>query len=320
MNDHNDYAIGIDLGGTQIKTVAVTPSGEVLAQTRDITEDSTTSGVGQWRDKVRQQVAQLQRQHGAATAIGLAAPGLAAPDQRSIAFMPGRMQGLEGLDWTELLQSPHRVTVLNDAHAALLGEVWKGAAAGFRDVILLTLGTGVGGAILADGKLLRGTIGRAGHLGHICLNPDGAPDITGIPGSLEDAIGDCTLPQRSAQRFASTRGLIEAYRAGDGEAAAIWLKSVHELACGIASLINVVDPEAVIIGGGMVQAAEALFEPLQGFLDRVEWRPGGHAVKILPAQLGDLAGALGAAYFARNSGGRINSAPRGHPERSVNLR
>jgi len=300
------YSIGIDLGGTQIKAVAVAPSGAVLAQRADSTGDAA----GQWRDRVRRHVEQFQREHGATASIGLAAPGLAAPDHRSIAFMPGRMQGLEGLDWTEFLHSDSPVVVVNDAHAALLGEAWMGAAAGFQNVFMLTLGTGVGGAILSDGRLLRGAIGRAGHLGHICLNPHGPPDITRIPGSLEDAIGDCTLPQRSGGRFIATRDLVAAHRAGDAAATSVWLRSVHDLACGIASLTNVLDPEAVIIGGGIVQAGEALFEPLRRTLDEIEWRPGGHAVKVLPARLGDFAGALGAAHFRIFEPPRPPRAPR----------
>jgi glucokinase len=89
------------------------------------------------------------------------------------------LQGLENFDWSDYLKAS--VRVLNDAHAALLGESWLGAVAGKRNVFLLTLGTGVGGAILSEGHLLRGTIGRAGHLGHITLNPNGTLDIVQLP-------------------------------------------------------------------------------------------------------------------------------------------
>jgi glucokinase len=117
--------------------------------------------------------------------------------------------------------------VLNDGHAALLGEAWLGSARGFQNVILLTLGTGVGGAAILDGKLLRGQIGRAGHLGHICLDPDGPRDVCGTPGSLEVAIGNCTIGERSRGRFQTTHELVAAYRDGDLEAAGIWLESVR---------------------------------------------------------------------------------------------
>jgi glucokinase len=234
--------------------------------------------------------------------LGLAAPGLAARDGLSIANMQGRLQGLEGLVWKDLLETSRPVPVLNDAHAALLGEAWKGAAAGYRHAVLLTLGTGVGGAILADGRLFKGHNGRAGHFGHLCLNPDGPPDIVGTPGSLEEMIGNCTLTARSGGRFSLTRQLVEKYLAGDLEAADIWLRSIYNLAAAITSIVNALDPEAVILGGGIAQAGPALFEPLASFMEQIEWRPKGHGVRIIPAALGDLAGTLGAAYYSMRWG------------------
>jgi glucokinase len=208
------------------------------------------------------------------------------------------LQGLEGLNWTDFLHASQVVPVLNDAHAALLGETWKGAARSYRYAVLLTLGTGVGGAILADGRLFKGCIGRAGHLGHISLNPDGPPDIVGTPGSLEDTIGNSSLKIRSKGRFTSTRELVEAHLKGDSGATEIWLRSVHNLAAGLTSIINAIDPEVIILGGGIAQAGPALFDPLADFMKRIEWKPKGHEVKIIPADLGDLAGPLGAIYNA----------------------
>jgi glucokinase len=189
--------------------------------------------------------------------------------------------------------------VLNDAHAALLGEVWQGAAKGYRNVILLTLGTGVGGAVLVEGRLFKGHIGRAGHLGHVSVNADGLPDIVNTPGSLEQMIGNYNLAERSQGRFTSTRKLVEAHLAGDAEATSIWLRSIRYLAAALASFINSFDPEIVIIGGGIAQAGSALFDPLGRELDRFEWRPMGHHVPVIAAALGEKAGAIGAAYHAR---------------------
>jgi glucokinase len=230
--------------------------------------------------------------------IGVAAPGLAAKDQKSIACMPGRLSGLEGLVWRKFFKAEHPVPLLNDSHAALLGEAWRGAARGSRDAILLTLGTGVGGAAITEGRLLRGHIGRAGHFGHITLDPAGALDICRTPGSLEDAIGDCTIKTRGKGRFASTQALVAASNRNDPVARRIWLESVQALAAGIASLINALDPEVAVIGGGISKAGPALFRPLNQYLARFEWRPGGARARIVPAALGDRAGAFGAAWNA----------------------
>ena len=294
------YFLGIDLGGSSVKAVAVTATGQLLRQEHFDFEATQPMA---WAGKIREVVGEFENGLGRpADGLGLSAPGLVAQDGRSIAHMPGRLQGLEGLVWSDYLTGHKSVPVLNDAQAALLGEVCSGAARGFRDVILLTLGTGVGGAIMANGQLLRGHIGRAGHLGHISLNPEGPPDIVNTPGSLEDAIGNATILQRTDGRFYDTHSMVRACLTEDPFATEVWLKSVRALACAITSFVNVLDPEAVIIGGGIAAAGDALFKPLASFLDEVEWRPGGQRVKILPAQLGEFAGAMGAAWNAVQRG------------------
>lgn len=284
--------LGLDLGGSSVKGVMVTSAGQTLGS---LQLDFQPERPGHWAETVRAVAARLAEQHGPPDRLGASAPGLAARDGRSIAVMPGRLAGLEGMDWTRFLGAAAPVPVLNDAHAALLGEGWLGAARGLQNAILLTLGTGVGGAILADGRLLRGAFGKAGHLGHLCLDMNAAPDLCGMPGSLELAIGNGTVTARSGGRFATTHALVAAHLAGDAGAAEVWLRSVRALACAIASFANILDPEAVIVGGGIARAGSALFEPLQRFLDEVEWRPGGGQVRLLPAALGELAGAYGAA-------------------------
>lgn len=228
-------------------------------------------------------------------AVGLSAPGLADPSGRCIAWMPGRMHGLEKLDWGDLLE--RRVAVLNDAHAALLGEVWTGAAKGLSHACMFTLGTGVGGAMFADGRLLRGAIGRAGHLGHVTVNAAGAKDEFNTPGSLERAIGNQSVGQRGEGRYETTHVLVEAAQAGDPKAQEIWNRSIRDLAAAIASMINVLDPEVVIVGGGIASGAgESLFGPLRRSVAEFEWQPGGHSCPVLPATAGEWAGALGSAY------------------------
>ena len=283
-------AIGIDLGGTQIKGVLVSAEGAVIRREVRPTRDDG-GGARAWAETIRVLADELGRD----LPVGISAPGLAARDRRAIAFLPGRLEGLEGLDWTDFLGRDALVPVTNDAHASLLGEAWLGAARGLHDAILLTLGTGVGGAILSDGKVLRGHIGRAGHLGHMCLDVHGTPSIVGMPGALEYAIGNYSILERTGGRFDTTHELIAAYRDRDQLATEVWMKSIRALACACASFINILDPEAIIIGGGIAQAGDALFEPLRDELAKIEWRPAGHAVRIIPVALGEWAGAIGAA-------------------------
>jgi len=280
--------LGIDLGGTNIKAVWMDDRGNILNKETRETGDSFHDSA--WQESIRVLAADFPGR------VGIAAPGLASADGRRISSMPGRLHGLEGLDWVDFLGRDARA--LNDAHAALLGEVWHGAARGRKHVVMLTLGTGVGGAVLADGHLLRGAIGRAGHLGHISLDARGKADITGTPGSLEDAVGECTVRERTG--FASTEELVKAVRAGSPAARQGWEKTMRSLAAGIVSLINAFDPEVVLLGGGITAAGETLFSPLEKLLEEMEWRPAGHRVPVIPAQLGRWAGAIGAASHAGN--------------------
>ncbi len=293
--DSLNLAIGIDLGGTNIKAALVdTDSAQTLATLSKPTRDGEFDGdTPCFAITVRDIVHEFESEAGQKLHVGLSAPGLACPRGQCIDSMPGRMHGLEKLHWSTFLERDCRV--LNDAHAALLGEVWTGAAKHCQDVFMLTLGTNVGGAIYSGGRLLRGAIGRAGHLGHISINSRAAPDEFNTPGSLSHAIGNQTLAQRSNGRFTTTHALLDASDAGDEHAKNVWLTSVSHLAAGIASLINVLDPELIILGGGIATGAkDRLFAPLQQWLAEFEWRPGGHQVSIVPSELGDRAGCLGA--------------------------
>ena len=293
-----NWTAGIDIGGTNLKAVVVTAAGEVRQRAARATDDGR-NGATDWVDAARVAIAEFTREQGSApAAVGVCAPGLVATDSRSIAHLPGKLAGLAGLDWTNALGRPDLVPVLNDAHAAIVGEAWIGAARDRRHVVMLTLGTGVGGAVISDGRLLRGAVGRAGHIGHLSLDPEGEVSITGMPGAIEVMMGDCTVAARSEGRFVNTAALVAAYRAGDAAASRVWLKSIRALGCAVGSCINLFDPEVIVIGGGIAQAGDALFVPLEMELARVEWRPGGHRVPIVAATLGEWAGAIGAARQA----------------------
>jgi len=297
--------IGLDVGGTSLKVLALSGDGQIIA---DQTVPTSDDGTNHWLDGARTLVQSALTRCPADAAVGVSAPGLPAPDGYAIASMPGRLKGLEGLNWQQWLGLSEPVPVFNDAQAALLGEVWLGAAKGASNVVLLTLGTGVGGAAMVDGRVLRGQLGRAGHLGHVSLNPDGPMDIVNTPGSLEDAIGEHNLAARSSGLFTTTRELVAAYRDDSAKAAAVWLASLKALAAALTGFINILDPEIIIIGGGIAEADDALFKPLETMLDKFEWRPGGTRVRVVKAGLGRNAGAIGAAYGAQLATSNFNPA------------
>ncbi|HEX8038298.1 MAG TPA: ROK family protein, partial [Chryseosolibacter sp.] len=262
-------AIGIDLGCTNIKAVLVDEDGVVLHESRQETNEPNDA---HWKKAVRDAITDLKKRGGDIAATGLCAPGLANENNDCIACMPGRLPGLENFNWSTFTNE--RVFVLNDAHAAMTAEASFGAAKGVKHALLLTLGSGVGGGILIDGHLYQGLSQMAGHFGHMTVDSNQyARDVTNMPGSIEDAIGNITIAQRSYGKFKTTFELIEGYGRGEPFATWLWLDSVRKLAISIASSINLISPEVVIIGGGIGQAGEALMKPLKNFLDLYEWRP-----------------------------------------------
>ncbi len=288
-------SIGIDLGCTNIKGVLINADGHILAQRRQETNEQDDQ---HWKGSVSSMINELIHESSILVEnIGLSAPGLANTNNTCIACMPGRLPGLENFNWTDFFGQ--RILVLNDAHAALMAEATFGAAKGMQHAVLLTLGTGVGGGILINGQLYQGLSQMAGHLGHITVDADNPNiDVTNMPGSIEDAIGNLSIAKRSMGKFSTTFELVEAYKRGDSFASWLWLSSVRKLAISIASAINVLAPEAVIIGGGISLAGDDLLKPLQDFLDLYEWRPGNKKTPMKLAQFSDLAGAIGAAGFS----------------------
>ena len=289
------YTFGLDIGGTAVKSVRVTESGEVIA--RDVAPLDAADP--HWPQTVREHLAHVEASRGPAAAVGVAAPGIARPDGRAIGWMRGRLAELEGLDWTAFLGRPERVPVLNDAQAALLGEAWLGAAAGCGNVVLLTLGTGVGGAAMVDGRLLKGHLGRAGHLGHLCLDPAGPARHrrhAGQPGRRRRQLhrrggapaGGST--PRSPLPPPRPAAIKTPPPSGHGPSAPSPAASPRWSTCST--------PRSSSSAAGSPPPAQALFDPLRAELDAVEWRPHGARVRVVPAALGEFAGAIGAARNA----------------------
>jgi len=288
-------SIGIDLGCTNIKGVLIDQEGNLLYEAKCETNEQDNA---YWKRAVADMIQDFKKKAGRKVdTIGLSAPGLADAENKCISFMPGRLPGLENFNWSAFIKE--KVAVLNDAHAAMMAEASFGAAKGLQHAVLLSLGTGVGGGILMNGQLYQGVAQMAGHIGHTTVNAEtSSRDVTNMAGSIEEAIGNVTLAERSHGKYQSTEVLVSDFQKGDHFATWVWLSSVRKLAVCIASVINILSPEALILSGGIIQAKDALLNPLQDFLDLYEWRPGGKKTPIKLAHFSDRAGAMGAAGFA----------------------
>jgi len=289
-------AIGIDIGGTNIKGVLIDESGRILEKARAKTHTLCTDF---WQENIRKVYSGLKKKSHSNPSTGISAPGLANEKNTVIDFLPGRLPGLEGFDWTEFLGSP--TNVLNDAHAALMAESKFGVAKGIKNFLLITLGTGVGGAIMIDGKLYQGLAQRAGHIGHSTIQSNQTQrSILGMPGSLEYAIGNYSVEERSHGKYKNTYALLKARKTDDYFAQWLWLDMIRNLSLSICSLINVFSPEAIVLAGGLTKAEYDLFHPLNQFIDTYEFRPKDKKTKIMKAKFSDYSGAIGAAAFTLN--------------------
>jgi glucokinase len=290
-----NQVIGIDLGGTAIKLGRFLEAGTCLETISLPTPQPANP------EPVVKAIAQGVQQlnlNCTCKAIGLGMPG-PTDKARRIARKSINLPGWDDVpvaDWLEV-QTGLPTVLENDANCAAIGEAWLGAGRAFTDFILLTLGTGVGGGIFLDGKLFTGRDGAAGELGLITLNPDGHPCRSGNQGSLEQYASIGSIQRRTGQEPAAMGQLAQA---GDLAALEFWQDYGRVLGAGLASLVYVLTPEAIIIGGGISASCEFFLPSTLAEIKRRVVSPSRVGLQLLPAQLGNQAGMLGAAKLIWN--------------------
>lgn len=290
---HPATVIGVDLGGTAMKLGRYTIDGQCQQElTVPTPTPSTPSNV---RVALVEAIRQLDPQ-AEALAIGIGTPGPADAAGR-VARVAINLDGWVEVplaDWLEAdLQRP--VILANDANCAGLGEVWLGAGRGYRDAILLTLGTGVGGAIILNGELFVGRTGTAAELGLITLDPAGPPCNSGNQGSLEQYASIAAVQRRFG---CDPKDLGDRAAQGDPAAIAAWQEYGQTLAAGLASLVYVLTPEVIILGGGISGSATFFLPTLTEELHRRVLPTSREGLQIQIAALGNEAGRVGAARLA----------------------
>lgn len=231
-----------------------------------------------------------------AIAIGIGTPGPADPPGRvaRVAINLADWREVPLADWLEA-KTGRSTVVANDGNCAGLGEAWLGAGRQFRNLILLTLGTGVGGAVILNGELFTGPGGAAGELGLITLNPHGPACNSGNRGSLEQYASIRAIRRRTGLEPAELGARAEA---GDRQALAFWQAYGRDLGAGLASLIYVLTPEAVVLGGGVCGSAKFFFPAVQSEIERRVLPSSREGLQLLSAKLGNQAGMVGAAKLA----------------------
>lgn len=317
--------IGVDLGGTKLLAGAVDRELNVhhratrsaLAADHHAVIETVVSAVGEVRDAI-------EGASGSVPAVGIGIPCLI-DSRRDVAVMSTHLP-LAGVPFRDLVAERIGLPVFvdNDANAAMLAEWRFGAARGARDAALLTIGTGIGGGLVAGGVLQRGSLGAGAELGHMVVQADGPRCNGNCPnrGCLEAMVSGAALA-REAQRVARRRsrsGLGQALAGGreisgplvtelahDGDAAAIdALAAIGRwLGVGVANLVNMLNPDVVVIGGGVIAAGELLLEPARAVVAERALSPSKDHARIVPARFGAESGMLGAAMLALDELGRV---------------
>ncbi|MDY6863621.1 MAG: ROK family protein [Thermodesulfobacteriota bacterium] len=317
LNAYN-YAIGVDLGGTNIRVAAVESNGGID------NEISIPTRSKRGREKIISDIVHLckqimERKSGKITAIGFGIPGALKLKEGIVTYSP-HLPDWKNFPVKEYLKKDLNLPIVieNDANTAAMGEKWQGAGQGFSNLCCLTLGTGIGGGIILDNKIWRGSQGFAGEVGHMTIKYDGILCPCGNRGCLEAYASGSAIKRIAAEKlknrgdsilkkpflqnndFINPEVVYHAAQNDDKTAIDIFREMGRYLGIGIVNITNLLNLDLMIIGGKVGAAWEFFYPALSKELNSWPYTKAIRHVKIVPSQCGDNAGILGAAYLAMN--------------------
>jgi len=315
----DNLILAVDLGGSKILTAVVKSRGEILSS------DESTTPATEGREVVIQSISdsahsalgQASCTISEISAIGIGAPGISNPEA-GILFTSPNLPGWRNVLLRDIIQNKLGIKafLINDANAAALGEFYFGAARGVRNFIYITLSTGIGGGIVIDGKIYGGAIGTAGEVGHMTINDKGPICNCGNRGCWETLASGTALAREAKHRIKEgARTSILKYVDGDSEkvtaqiihsaaeqgdrlAKDLIARTGYYVGVGLANLINIFNPELIVIGGGLSNIGDMLLKPAFKTAGERAYKEAFQAVRFASAELGRNSGVLGAAAFA----------------------
>lgn len=320
MTDHStiskpDFVFAADLGGTHLRVAAVDGKGQIYFRQVQPTPQAEKPDkiVDALIAAARECERQLAKLEGAIAAVSVAVPGTINVAEGLVVKVPN-VRGLDGFRLGAALENElgWPVSLENDANAAAVGEMWRGAGQGYSTFICVTLGTGVGGGLILDGKLWRGADGSAGEIGHIGIDPfAGVPCPCGSQGCLEVYASATAIVRMTREAIPSypnsalqnieqltSERIYQAAKDGDELAIEVFRRMGVYLGIGLASVINLLNPEMIVIGGGLANAWDLFEKDMRQRIRERAFPIQAQSVKIVRAQCGDNAGLLGAARLA----------------------
>jgi glucokinase len=301
-------ALGIDFGGTTIKS-GIVRNGAIVVRGNPI-DTQAFDGPDSIVDALVDLVGQLGELQPEIAAIGIGLPGIV-DSVNGIVHELTNVRGWSDVPLREILRKRTGlpVTIENDANAMAYGEFRFGAARGARHVVCVTLGTGVGGALILDGHLYRGAQLGAGEIGHMSIDLHGIPGPYANAGCLEEYVGNCQIAERAVERYreagqtmmaeqCTPAHLAAAANSGDVVAAQLWNDLGTELGAALASVVWLLNPDTIVIGGGIAKAGELIFAPTRREICARTIDIFHQKLRVVPAALGNDAGIIGGAVLA----------------------
>jgi len=327
-DDMRTLTMGIDLGGSKILTAVVDARGEI------VTSDENVTPATKEREAIVQSIVdsahRVLDKSGVAIsdiyAIGVGAAGISSPEA-GILFSSPNLPGLRNVLLRDIVQERlgRRTFLINDADAAAIGEFYFGAGRGARSFIYVTLSTGIGGGIVIDGRIYTGAIGAAGEIGHMTIDDNGPPCNCGSRGCWETVASGTALVREARRRIeggvrtsileyaerdvekVTPEAIHKAAQQGDNLARELISRTAYYIGVGLANLVNIFNPELIVIGGGLSNIGDMLLKPAFKTAGERAFREAFQAVRFVPAGLGGNSGVLGAAAFARQEMRRFAS-------------
>lgn len=291
--------LALDLGGTNARFAAVRSDGEILARRRVPTmKDGTGEQILDLLVKMFGEIAEGID----ATAIAAAIPALIDAESGVLAKLPN-LPALEGISLGDFLKERTGLEtfVENDATAATIGEHWLGASKGVDNVIGVTLGTGIGGGLIFNGKPFRGKDGSAGEIGHICVEPNGVPCGCGSHGCVEQYASGTAIARMAREAGLAAKTSLDVFnlgKGGDKKALDVFASMGAYLGIAIAGLVNVLNPDMIVICGGVTAGWELFIDSVRDEVKKRTYRDPAERAKIVRGSLGDDAGILGVSRVA----------------------
>jgi glucokinase len=319
-----ELVLAVDLGGTKISTALVSPQHRVVARDYRLTlaAEGPQAVVARLIGAVEHILAAHDITPKQLHGISIAAAG-AIDRERGLITLSPNLPGWRDIALRDIVSARFGINtfLINDAKAAALGEHRLGAGRGEDNLIVITLGTGIGGGIIINGKLYYGASGSAGEIGHMTIEAGGSKCTCGNTGCWETLASGATMTREAIRRLGlgessllndMVKGRMEditgekieaAARRGDPLAGEIVARTARYLGIGLVNLVNIFNPGMIVIGGGLARMGDILLEPARRLVGERAFRQASSAVRIVPAQIGPEAGILGAAVFAREPAG-----------------